>query len=277
MLVRIAEGRPHTADLEYAEEGLARHPELQSPVAAIARGLQATNHQDAAQRMRTLQENARRNAADARRTNDAASQTGSGNNNSSPRARPSRDNSSPVPSRPSPNNNPPGPSRPYIDNWTPGPSRANNSPGPSRPSRDRDTPSQLRPSGSEQGPGQATKASGRDAATNQSRVDTHTVRDVTAQAGPSRPRNPVPGNVVRVQSPGNVEMTSARSTQVQAQDNAQGQVARGRRGTPSTKGGKTASRGKHHQGPSRGKDFQSLDLADLEKTGKCGEIMDSLV
>ncbi|ERF69977.1 hypothetical protein EPUS_03529 [Endocarpon pusillum Z07020] len=207
MLARIAEGRPHTADLEYAEEGLTRHPELQSPVRAIARGLEVANHQDAAQRVRALQANARRHAADSgRRTNDAASQTRSGNNILPDRVRPSRDSSSPGPSRPSSDNESPAQARASRDNSPPGPSRpfpANNSLEPSRPSRDgnsasptrpshdTNTSSQPRPPSSKKGQGRPTKASGGDLVTGQ------TVLDALAQTQLVRLERAKPGGAVR--------------------------------------------------------------------------------
>ncbi|KAF7506998.1 hypothetical protein GJ744_011022 [Endocarpon pusillum] len=243
MLARIAEGRPHTADLEYAEEGLARHPEFQSPVRAIARGLEVANHQDAAQRVRALQANARRHAADSgRRTNDAASQTRSGNNIPPDRARPCRDGGSP------------GPSRSSSDNESPAQVRAcrDNSPlGPSRQSHDDSSAGQPRPPSSQKGQGRPTTAGGGDLVTGQIALD------APAQTQLVRLGRAKSGGAVQVRSAGDVEMGPARSTQVQAGDKPQGQETRERRGTASTKGGKSASRGKHHQGPTRDREPRS--------------------
>lgn len=86
----------------------------------------------------------------------------------------------------------------------------------------------------------------------------------------------MPGGAVQVQSAGDVEMTPVRSTQVQAGDRPQGQATRERRGTPSTKGGKSASRGKHYQGPTRDQDPRSRHWPEIEGTGKAGPMLNPM-
>lgn len=75
ILVGIAEGKPQPGDVEFAEEGLQRHPELQRPMTAVARGLEVAHLQQAAQRVRTVQANARRNASNPRSSRDEGAQS----------------------------------------------------------------------------------------------------------------------------------------------------------------------------------------------------------